>query len=124
MATSLALLSGPNAEKLLHIKPSDIRADFIADRKRQLFFVDKFWNARPIDLEVGDLILAPKDVLCEGICLIHVERTEKGELFEASQPGHGRFTDPTTEWASFLRVSRRFYVGRSIYRHLEEAANE
>jgi len=124
MANSLGILSGSNAEKLLHIKLRDIRADFITAPKRQLVLVDKFWKARAIDLEVGDLVLAPWNAVCEGRCLIHIERTAKGELLEASQPGHGRFADSASDWACFVRVSRRFYVGRSIYRHLEEVADE
>ena len=124
MANSLKLLSGSNAEKLLHIKLREIRADFITDPKRQLVLVDKFWKARAIDLEVGDLVVAPADTICEGRCLIHVERMSKGELFEASQPGQGRFVDAASGWASFIRVSRRYFVGRSIYRHLEEVVDE
>ncbi len=124
MANSLGLLSGSYAEKLVHIKLRDIRADFITDPKRQLVLVDKFWKARAVDLEVGDLVLAPHNVICEGRSLVQVERTAKGELLEAVQPGHGRFADPTSEWATFVRISRRFFVGRSIYRHLEEVADE
>jgi len=124
MANSLGLLPATNADKLRGIKLGDIRADFIADPKRQLLVVDKFWKARAIDMEVGDLVLAPSNVVCEGHCLNHVAQTAKGEIFEASHPGHGRFADSASDWASFVRVSRRFYVGRSIYRHLEEVADE
>jgi len=87
MANSLGILSGSTAEQLLKIKLKDIRGEFVSDPKRQLVLVDTFWKGRPIDLEVGDLLVAPADTMCEGRCLIHVERNAKGELFEACQPG-------------------------------------
>jgi Zn-dependent peptidase ImmA (M78 family) len=124
MARALRLLAHARAEQLLSAKLPTIRAQFITDPKRQLVMLDDFWKGRPIDLEVGDLVHAPSGIVCEGGCLLHIEHTASRELFEASQPGHGRFTNPRTGWASFARVSRRFYVGRSIYRHLEEVADE
>jgi Zn-dependent peptidase ImmA (M78 family) len=124
MTNSVGLLSPSSADKLLQIKSRDIREGLVGESKKQLFLVDKFWKARAIDLEVGDLVLAPDKVICEGSCLTHIRPTSQGELFEASQPGHGRFADSASNWASFVRVSRRFYVGRSIYRHLEEVGNE
>jgi Zn-dependent peptidase ImmA (M78 family) len=124
MANSLGILSAPVAEKLVQSKLKDIRGEFISDPKRQLVLVDRFWKGRPIDLEVGDLVLAPESTVGEGNCLTHVERNAKGELFEACQPGHGRLADSASGWASFVRVSRRCFVGRSIYRHLEEVADE
>ena len=86
--------------------------------------VDTFWRARAIDLEVGDFILTPADAIGEGSCLTKVEQTDKGGLYEAVQPGRGRLSESATDWASFVRVSRQSYVGRSIYRHFEEEANE
>jgi hypothetical protein len=124
MARALHLLAEPNAEGLLLSKLAEIRAQFHTDPKRQLVLVDGFWKGRPIDLEVGDIVHAPSGVACEGACLVHIESTAKGELFEASRPGHGRVVNSATGWASFVRVSRHFFVGRSIYRHLEETADE
>jgi Zn-dependent peptidase ImmA (M78 family) len=124
MENALGILSASAAEKLLGTKLKDIRRDFISDPKRQLVLVDHLWKGRPVDLEVGDIALVPTGTVGEGCSLSHVETTAKGELFEARQPGHGRLTDATSSWANFVRVSRRSFVGRSIYRHLEEVADE
>jgi hypothetical protein len=118
------LLPKFHAAQLLNIKLQDIRAVFNSDPKRQLVLVDIFWKGRAIDLEVGDFVLVPFEMLYEGVCLVKVGRTDKGDLFEASQPGRGRFADSVSGWASFVRVSRQFYVGRSMYRHFEEVINE
>jgi Zn-dependent peptidase ImmA (M78 family) len=124
MTVSLSILSEANAARLLNAKLKDIRGQFISDPKRQLVLVDRCWEGRPIDLEVGDLVLAPERIECEGRCLIPVNLTSAGELFEASRPGRDRFSDSSSGWASYVRVSRRNYVGRSIYRHLPEAQDE
>lgn len=124
MARALQILAEPEADRLLAVKLPGIRSQFITDSKRQLVLVDEFWKGRPIDVEVGDIVHAPSGIACEGGCLTHIGQTAEGELFEASRPGYGRFTNSRTGWASFVRVSRHFYVGRSIYRHLEEVADE
>lgn len=121
---SMDLMTRQQSEKLMNIQLKDIRSAFISDPKRQLVLVDAFWRGRAIDLEVGDLILTPAKAISEGSCLTKVGQTEKGGLYEAVQPGRGRLSDSTTDWASFVRVSRQFYVGRSVYRHFEEEANE
>jgi hypothetical protein len=120
----MELMTRQQSEKLANIPLKDIRSAFISDPKRQLVMVDTFWRARAIDLEVGDFILTPADAIGEGSCLTKVEQTDKGGLYEAVQPGRGRLSESATDWASFVRVSRQSYVGRSIYRHFEEEANE
>jgi Zn-dependent peptidase ImmA (M78 family) len=120
----LSLLPALNKAHLLNIKPKDIRAAFIPDPKRQLVIVDAFWKGRAIDLEVGDIVLTPIEAVSEGSCLTKIGQTQQGGLFEAVQPGRGRLVYSAANWAGFVRVSRHFYVGRSIYRHFEEEANE
>ena len=120
----MKLLSRQQSEKLMGVQLKDIRSAFISDPKRQLLMVDIFWRGRAIDLEVGDLILTPVKAVGEGGCLSKIGQTEQGGLYEAVQPGRGRLFDSTTDWASYIRVSRQFYVGRSIYRHFEEESND
>ena len=120
----MELMTRQQSEKLANKPLKDIRSAFISDPKRQLVMVDTFWRARAIDLEVGDFILTPANIISEGSSLAKVELTNKGGLYEAVQPGRDRLSDSTTGWASYVRVSRHFYVGRSIYRHFEEEADE
>jgi hypothetical protein len=85
-----------------------------------LILVDEFWIGRPIDVQVGDLVLLSPGVLLEGAALHFVGECEQGSLYQGKSPGSGRFYDPVTGWASYTRVSRREYSGRSIYRYLED----
>ena len=120
----LELLPRQQSEKLMRVQLKDIRSTFIPDPKRQLVMVDIFWRGRAIDLEVGDLILTPVEAIGEGGCLAKVGQTDHGGLYEAVQPGRGRLFESATGWASYIRVSRQSYVGRSIYRHFEEESND
>ena len=120
----MELMTKQQSEELANIPLRNIRSELISDPKRQLVMVDTSWRGRAIDLEVGDFILTPADTTSEGSSLAKVEQTNKGGLYEAVQPGRDRLSDSRTGWASFVCVSRQFYVGRSIYRHFEEEANE
>ena len=59
----------------------------------------------------------------EGACIEPSSEVEHGRLFRAAMPGIGRLETGTT-WSAFVRVSRRDYVGRALYRHWEEAGDE
>jgi len=85
----------------------------------ELIFVDEQWGGRPIDAAVGDLLLLPSGTSTEGpFCEKRAVLTH-GVLYQAVTPGIGRFESPSG-WAAFVRVSRKHYEGRSIFRHLEE----
>ena len=44
-------------------------------------------------------------------------------LFRARRPGLGKIRN-NEGWSAFVRVSRRAFVGRSIFRHLAEEDGE
>jgi Zn-dependent peptidase ImmA (M78 family) len=124
MSVSLGLIPRESAQHLMQTKLKEIRRKFISEEKRSLILVDTFWKGRPIDLEVEDLVIVPPGSSFEGSCLRGVGEQKSGKILEAVAPGHGRFTESSSGWASFVRVSRRNYAGRSIYRHLEEVNDE
>jgi Zn-dependent peptidase ImmA (M78 family) len=124
MAYAIGLLTRDRADRLREATPVKIRAEFITDPKRQLIMVDNLWTGRAIDAEVGDIILAPLGAKLDGQNLVHLETTSDGEVFEAERPGSCRLACSNSGWASFVRVSRHFYVGRSVYRHFEEVEND
>lgn len=90
----------------------------------RLLVVDSQWEAVPIDLMVGDLALLPSGTAIEGRRLLVVRETEDGVMAKAISPGIERCGVSGSTWAAFIRVRRRFYAGRSLYRHLEESEDE
>ena len=121
MRSGLHLL--PNAHASTLLKTSRVQAQAQAlgwHSQDKAWVVDPLWTGRPIDVEVGDLVFARAQAICEGNCLVEVRETREGSLFLATQPGIGRIFN-NVEWSAFVRVSRSGFVGRSKFRHLEEA---
>jgi hypothetical protein len=120
---SLELISPSKAEKLLQTQPKDIRESALVQSfNAQLFYVDHEWEGRPVDLEVGDLVLTELGIDVKSDQLRQLRETTEGILYRATAPGIGRLLEHDRGWATFVRVSRSCYEGRSQYRHLEEAS--
>jgi len=85
----------------------------------ELIIVDEQWCGRAVDAGVGDLLLLPPDTSIEGPFCEERATLEHAVLYQAVAPGIGRFESPSG-WAAFVRVSRKQYEGRSMFRHLEE----
>lgn len=89
----------------------------------ELILVDEQWGGRPVDASVGDLLLLPQRSSAEGVCCEFRAHLKEGTLFQAVTPGIGRF-ESSGGWAAFVRVSRKHYEGRCIFRHLEEVEHD
>ena len=125
LASTLNLLPRSRANELAKVPPRQIRSVYLGrEIKEDLTLVDAHWTGRPIDIQVGDLIQLPADVISEGHCIHLCEQGEEVFVFRGAVPGVGRFHQPSTGWSAYVRVSRRDYVGRSIFRHLEDPDND
>jgi hypothetical protein len=122
MCISLGLINRTRAEELLRNQPLDLRGRILgAECRNNLVVADTNWVGRAIDLEVGDLVCAPPDVLFEGRCTEIVERNSARVVLRAVTTGIGRLA--AGPWASFVRVSRKDYAGRAVYRFEEEVSD-
>src|SRR6266571_6115153 len=123
MEVTLRQLSTPTARSLAANTPKQIRAKLLAAHGLHaangplgdLLVADERWLARPIDVQVGDHVLVPPGSVFEGASALLV-----GRLLAARTPGIGRLVNEALAWSSFVRVSRRNYVGLATYRHLED----
>jgi hypothetical protein len=119
----LHLMSEDQFDELIKHSPKAIRESLLAnDAGGELVIADEHWNSRPIDLKVGDVLLAPPGATIEGRACTPGGDVRCGTLFNASKPGIARVEK--VGWAAFIRVSRNGYEGRSVFRHLEEADDE
>jgi hypothetical protein len=84
-----------------------------------LIIVDEQWSSRPVDAAVGDFLVLPRGTSEEGPFCEKRTDLEHGVLFQAVTPGVGRF-ESSSGWAAFVRISRKHYEGRNMFRHLEE----
>lgn len=125
MNRSLKILNSSVAEELIKIRPKNIKSEILGDGcTSNLIIADQHWKKRPIDIQVGDLIITPSHTVHIGKHVELIKESEKSNIFKGYSPGIGRFKNVKYSWDSFFRVSRREYVGLSKYRHLEEVDDE
>jgi Zn-dependent peptidase ImmA (M78 family) len=125
MEASLGLLDRRRAAALRRETPKKIKTRLLgADCTEELIVADEHWEGRAIDIQVGDAVLATIHVVIEHAGVAVSQRGLFGTILRGTAPGLGRIYDPTTGWASFVRVSRRGFVGRARFRHLEEVDDE
>lgn len=121
---ALRLLPGRRAEQLLKITPRQAQASAIGCKTpATVWLVDMHWTGRPIDVEAGDFILVQGLPCVEGRSVKHVQDRDGRRLLRACQAGIGRLED-NSGWSAYVRVSRRAFVGRNLFRHQEEADDE
>lgn len=121
MGYTLNLMSSSRVYELLRIHPKQIRSGLIGKHVAEnVIVVDSHWTGRSIDIQVGDFLLLSNSVAFEGNCVRCTEECQRGMLFQGVSPGVGRVYCQQSDWSAFVRVSRRGYVGRSIFRHLED----
>jgi Zn-dependent peptidase ImmA (M78 family) len=114
------------SERLLKHKPKSIRIALLEGvvgntSGSYLSIVDQYWGNEKLSVCTGDYILAPLSTMCDKDCVEHLTGSMLGEIFRAKQPGIGELFIPQLSRPVQVRVSRRNFTGRSIYRHLEEA---
>jgi Zn-dependent peptidase ImmA (M78 family) len=121
LSLSLNLIPPNHAKHLLRTTPKQLRCSLLGCLPtRHLVIVDPFWNQIAVDLRVGDHAIIPANVRLEGSSATIVEKHQLGQLIQARKPGISRAESFDQKWAVFVRVSRQDFVGRSIYRHLED----
>lgn len=122
---SLNVLKQTQRDSLSCRRLKDIRSAMTEDDiDSPLTVVDVYWKGRAIDLEVNDFLLAPTGCLLEGENLNFVRNVDRGAIWRAVKPGRSRLSAPTAQWASYVRVSRRNFHGRGMFRNLAETNDD
>lgn len=122
MWRTLHLISKAQAEALMKKTPKQIRRATIGtDTPDHLIIADRAWNTVPIDLQVGEKVLVPGPIASDCVQLAVVTALDSEVLLEALNPGITRIATADGTWSAFVRISRREFSGRSIYRHLEDS---
>ena len=125
MRLTLGVISEERARLLLRYSPKSIRKELLGQQiEEDIIPIDFSWNGRAIDAQIGDLVRLPRGVQVEGSCMETVCNSIDNTTVRAIQPGVGRLVNNAPDWASFVRVSRRDFVGRACYRFLEDQEDE
>lgn len=124
LRSALKAITHTQARALLKVRPRKAQSLLVGwEAPRPIRVVDVHWTGRAVDVEVDDLILFRGEGQSEGTCVEPYASLETGKLFRATTPGIGRLSGGNS-WSTFVRVSRREYVGRAVYRHWEESQDE
>ncbi|WP_022693148.1 ImmA/IrrE family metallo-endopeptidase [Ponticaulis koreensis] len=119
LSSGLGLMSRSRAGEMKRHTPKSIRALLLGEDISTPLIVAGAKRKNPlIDIEVGSLLLLPKDTIVDASKLTPVRRLKNAALYQASSPGIGQVRAP--EWSAFARVSRKAYIGLARYRHLED----
>ncbi len=117
----LRILGAKRADELRKVRLPRIRKEILGYGCRgELVIVDSHWRGRPVDIQVNDLALMPAGGCAEGTCIEAAPDATGRVLVRGVTPGIGRLFLGESGWSGFVRVSRRDYIGRNKYRHVEE----
>lgn len=125
LSLALELISRDQLGALLKVQPKAVKESLLSfGFSNELVIVDNHWNNRPVDLQVGDIAVIPDGASWSGTSIRKLTNCRAGVCLEAITPGIGRLSDARSDLAAFIRVCRRNYVGRNMYRHIEELDDE
>lgn len=117
---SESLLTHAGMLDLLRISPKEIRQKLLGTPTAgHMVVADAHWQKVAIDLEVGDIAVIPHNVRLLGTSARIVRTCTHGDVVEAIRPGLTQAIGES-DWAHMIRVSRKQFVGRGAFRHLEE----
>jgi len=122
MSRTFNLFASDRYEQLRRTTPKEIRQQLLGRTDSpHLLIVDRRWNSKvAADAEVGDTIVLPMDAHVEGNVIKKMCDCEQGDLMIAVRPGIARVEIVSEDFATFIRVSRRAYTGRNMFRFLED----
>jgi len=121
LAYTLKGISSKVAEQLKLVKPKDIRSELLGnDCRDNLILLDEQWLGRAVDIQVGDTVILPSGSTVEGSSIEPINQGESKSVVVGRRPGISRVEVTGSKWSVYVRVSRNNYVGRSIFRFLED----
>jgi Zn-dependent peptidase ImmA (M78 family) len=125
LAFSLKFISPVKRAALGQITPKMIRTELLSENvSAHLIVADQHWNARTLDAEESSLLLLPTNVVADTSILMPLRELASGKLFRTVRTGITRVVIPGTNWATYVRVARKQYVGLASYRHLEDSIDD
>jgi hypothetical protein len=118
---SLRLLGTKNADSLRSVKLPQLRAQ-LAGRALpgNLTVLDSLGMRGTIDLRVGDHVIAPPGATAISCALAIDGPAPTGVLLRAIRPGLSGIRCGAKPTVGAVRIARAGYVGRAIFRHLED----
>lgn len=90
----------------------------------EAILLDKYWDEKPVDICVGDILIVPPQTIIDETCIQLVKTEASGSIYRAVSQGIDRAQNEAESWASHIRVSRVHFEGLVQYRHFPEVDHE
>lgn len=117
LSVGLQLMPQGRLDTLTKYKPKAIRKSLCPDSADSgLVVLDSQWQSVPLDLELGDHIVADASIVLENPLLAIQDESNGTHIWKAVKIGAVRSTNAKTE--TLIRVAQRGYVGSWKYRYL------
>ena len=111
---TLRAVTPSHASGLKRVKPKSLRTRLLGwEPSAGLVVVDTAWQGRPVDLGVGDVLLAPPGTRAHGVVFEQVNE----RVLRARASGVGRLE--CGSWTTEVRCMHAEFTGLAEYRHLE-----
>jgi Zn-dependent peptidase ImmA (M78 family) len=124
MHYSLKLISRAHYDALNNIALKTIKCELLGDNHtNEIIVVDVYWENKPIDICLGDVLIASVKFVIDGECVEYMGTCPKGFAYKAFAQGLDRIQEEQGGWASHIRVSRPIFEGLAQYRHFPEVKN-
>lgn len=116
------LIDESNAMYLSKQSPLKILKGILGDSITASHFkiIDNKADLSVIDLEVGNYIFLPPEIIVEGGHLRKLTKTDHGNAFNAIHPGIIRASSQENSQSYFIRIQNTGYIGLAGNRHLED----
>ena len=129
MQSTLRMLTRSEANALRKVRPKSIRCELMGENiAENIIVADEHWYGRAIDIEIGDYLLLPPQTAAKkqgtSMSLQLLDELSEQTIMRGVLPGIARVHNQIYGWSAYVRVSRRNYVGRSVYRHLEDLEDD
>ena len=120
MTWTLDMLNRQQFKTLLKTQPKEIKSLFGGSPQGEVVIVDGLWQDRPVDLEIGDILVLHKDATLEQTPRLSFVATVDGQkTYKAVARGYARAFTDDGEWGVHIRIASKHYQGLARFRFLE-----
>lgn len=125
MTWTLNLLGRQQCKNLLRTQPKELKAQFGGSPQGEVIIVDRLWQDRAIDLEVGDILVLHGNAILDETSLLSSAGTIDGQrTYRAVSRGYARAFDERGDWAINIRIASKHYEGLSRFRFYPDPEEE
>jgi len=125
MTWTLGILSRQQYKNLLRTQPKELKAQFGGSPQGEVIIVDRLWQDRTVDLEIGDTLVLHGDATLDDTSrLLSTGEIDGQKIYKAVSRGYARAFDEHGDWAANIRIASKCYEGLARFRFYPDPEEE